>query len=189
MPRRLPFGYVTGNFCIHLNATAFNGIHFKAQCNNAISFLYYPYLPYTYLWIQNVYRMYPCVNLRFQCMDHHVSDLSNLQTAALGFVEGHPAGVVGTHLQSLLYGHRFSAVVAGLVNPDNGIRIGAWAVGTESLDDTVVGISPEGIELCGAVTQNGLQIFVWLIGPVDERTLDRQRDAVFRTDSDALLGG
>ena len=127
--------------------------------------------------------------VRVAGQDHHVGDFADLQTASLLFIEGHPAGVVGTHFQCLLDGHRLGTIVAGFVNPDDGIGIGTGAVGAEGLDNTVIGIGLEGVQLCGTVAQNGLQVFVRLVGPVDEGTLDRQGDAVFGTDADTLLGG
>ena len=127
--------------------------------------------------------------VRVAGQDHHVGDLADLQTASLLLVEGHPAGVVGTHFQCLLNGHGLGTVVAGFVNPHDGVGIGAGTVGTEGLDDAVIGIGLEGVQLCGTIAQNGLQIFVRLVGPVDEGTLDCQGDAVFGTDADTLLGG
>ena len=127
--------------------------------------------------------------VRVAGQDHHVGDLADLQTASLLLVEGHPAGVVGTHFQCLLDGHGLGTIVAGFVNPHDGVGIGAGTVGTKGLDNAVIGIGLEGVQLSGTVAQNGLQVFVWLVGPVDEGTLDRQSDAVFGTDADPLLGG
>ena len=127
--------------------------------------------------------------VRVAGQDHHIGDLADLQTASLLFIEGHPAGVVGTHFQCLLNGHGLGTIVAGLVNPHDGVGIGAGTVGAEGLDNTVIGIGLEGVQLCGTVAQNGLQVFIRLIGPVDEGTLDRQGDAVFGTDADTFLSG
>ena len=121
--------------------------------------------------------------------DHHVGDLTDLQTASLLLVEGHPAGVVGTHFQCLLDGHGLGTIVAGFVNPHDGVGIGAGAVGAKGLDNTVIGIGLEGVQLCGTVAQDGFQVFVRLVGPVDEGTLNCQGDAIFGTDADTLLGG
>ena len=89
--------------------------------------------------------------------DHHIGDLAALQTASLLLVEGHPAGVVGTHFQCLLDGHGLGTIVAGLVNPHDGVGVGAGAVGTKGLDNAVIGIGVEGVQLGGTVTQNGLR--------------------------------
>ena len=119
--------------------------------------------------------------------NHHVGDLTDLQTAAFGFIEGHPAGVVGTHLQGLLYGDGFCPVVAGFVDPGDGIGIRTGAVGAEGLDDAMVCVGLKGIQLCCTVTQDGLQIIVRLVGSVDKGTPDRNGDAVFGADSDTSL--
>lgn len=62
--------------------------------------------------------------------DHHVGNLSGLQTAALLFVEGHPAGVVGAHLQGMLdrqgnaiFGADLNALVGGQTGVDARVTV------------------------------------------------------------------
>ena len=120
--------------------------------------------------------------------DDHVCDLAGFQRASFLFIKGSPVGVVGHGLQGLEDRQRFCAVVAGLVEPGDWIGIGAGAVGTQTQNDAVVGTGFKRIQTISSASQDGFQIVIGLVGPVDEGTLNSQGNAILSADFQTLGG-